>query len=44
MKNTKVIVGLGSCGLAAGAGRIYEKIKQIKESQKLNFELKFVSN
>jgi len=43
MENTKVIVGLGSCGLAAGAGKIYEKIKQIKETQKLKFELKKTS-
>jgi NADH-quinone oxidoreductase subunit F len=43
MENTKVIVGLGSCGLAAGAGKVYEKIKQLKETQKLKFELKKTS-
>ncbi len=43
MENTKVIVGLGSCGLAAGAGKVYEKIKQLKENQNLQFELKKTS-
>ena len=27
MENIKVIVGLGSCGLAAGAGKVYDKLK-----------------
>lgn len=39
MENKKVIVGLGSCGLAAGAGKVFEKLKQIKENKKLNFDL-----
>lgn len=40
---TKVIVGLGSCGIAAGAGKVYEKIKAIKKAEKLTFELKKTS-
>ncbi|MCD4745573.1 MAG: NADH-quinone oxidoreductase subunit NuoF [Bacteroidales bacterium] len=43
MKNTKVIVGLGSCGIAAGANKVYEKIKALKEADKLKFELKRTS-
>lgn len=40
---TKVIVGLGSCGLAAGAGKVYDIIAQLKQDQKLEFELKKTS-
>ena len=43
MTKTKVIVGLGSCGLAAGAGKVYDKIKTLKDSQNLDFELKKTS-
>jgi NADH-quinone oxidoreductase subunit F len=43
MKKTKVIVGLGSCGLAAGAGKVYDKISAIKNESKLDFELKKTS-
>ena len=43
MKKTKVIVGLGSCGLAAGAGKVFEKIKTIQLDEKLDFELKKTS-
>jgi len=43
MENIKVIVGLGSCGLAAGAGKVYDKIKSIQESRHLNFQLKKTS-
>jgi NADH-quinone oxidoreductase subunit F len=39
MANTKVIVGLGSCGIAAGANKVYSKIKALKEVEKLDFEL-----
>ena len=39
MKNKKVIVGLGSCGIAAGANKIYDKIEAFKKSEKLDFEL-----
>ena len=43
MKKTKVIVGLGSCGLAAGAGKVYDKINTIKKESNLDFELKKTS-
>ncbi len=40
MENIKVIVGLGSCGIAAGANKVFEKIKALKEADNLKFELK----
>jgi NADH-quinone oxidoreductase subunit F len=40
---TKVIVGLGSCGIAAGAGKVYEKIKQLAKVENLDIELKQTS-
>jgi NADH-quinone oxidoreductase subunit F len=40
---TKVTVGLGSCGIAAGAGKTFEKIKLMKEKENLPFELKKTS-
>ena len=40
---TKVIVGLGSCGIAAGAGKVYDKIEAIKKAENLSFELKKTS-
>lgn len=43
MGNTKVIVGLGSCGIAAGAKKVYDKIKALKDAEELNFELKKTS-
>ncbi|RPI19529.1 MAG: NADH-quinone oxidoreductase subunit NuoF [Ignavibacteriae bacterium] len=43
MENTKIIVGLGSCGLAAGAGKVYDEFKRIKEADNLVFELKKTS-
>ena len=43
MEKTKVIVGLGSCGIAAGAGKVYEKIQSLKEAENLDFELKKTS-
>jgi NADH-quinone oxidoreductase subunit F len=39
----KVIVGLGSCGVAAGANKTYEKIKALQLLEKLDFELKKTS-
>ncbi len=39
MTKTKVTVGLGSCGIAAGAGKVYEKIRSLKEAENLSFEL-----
>ena len=43
MKKYKIIVGLGSCGLAAGAGKVYEKIDTLKKEENLDFELKKTS-
>ncbi|MCK4663345.1 MAG: NADH-quinone oxidoreductase subunit NuoF [Bacteroidales bacterium] len=43
MNKTKVIVGLGSCGIAAGANKVYDKIKAIKDTDNLDFELKKTS-
>jgi NADH-quinone oxidoreductase subunit F len=43
MTNTIVTVGLGSCGIAAGAGKTYEKIRAMKETEKLDFTLKKTS-
>ncbi|MEA3478573.1 MAG: NADH-quinone oxidoreductase subunit NuoF [Bacteroidota bacterium] len=43
MEQTKVIVGMGSCGIAAGANKVFQKISALKESEQLNFELKKTS-
>lgn len=43
MEKVQVIVGLGSCGLAAGAGKVYDEITRIKEADNLDFELKKTS-
>jgi NADH-quinone oxidoreductase subunit F len=43
MEKTKVIVGLGSCGVAAGAGKVYDKIKSLQAAENLDFELKKTS-
>ncbi len=43
MSKTKVIVGLGSCGIAAGASKVYDKILALKNADSLNFELKKTS-
>lgn len=43
MKNIQVIVGLGSCGIAAGANKVYDKILALKALDKLNFDLKKTS-
>lgn len=39
MENIKVLVGLASCGIAAGANKVFEKFNQIKENEHLTFEL-----
>ena len=39
MERTKVIVGLGSCGIAAGAGKVYDKIRAVKDAEGLDFQL-----
>lgn len=43
MTKTKVIVGLGSCGIAAGANKTYKKIEELQRADKLNIELKKTS-
>jgi NADH-quinone oxidoreductase subunit F len=43
MEKTQVIVGLGSCGIAAGAGKVYEKIRALQMAENLDFELKKTS-
>ncbi len=43
MTGTTVTVGLGSCGIAAGAGKTYEKIRAMKDTEKLDFILKKTS-
>ena len=43
MEKIKVIVGLGSCGIAAGAKKVFDKIKNIQETENLEFELKKTS-
>ena len=43
MEKIKVIVGLGSCGIAAGANKTYNKIQQLQEAENLDFELKKTS-
>ncbi len=40
---TKVIVGLGTCGIAAGAGKVYDKLEAFKKAENLQFELKKTS-
>ncbi|MCX6273418.1 MAG: NADH-quinone oxidoreductase subunit F, partial [Bacteroidetes bacterium] len=40
---TTVTVGLGSCGIAAGANKTYQKILAIKEAENLDFKLKKTS-
>jgi NADH-quinone oxidoreductase subunit F len=43
MTKTTVTVGLGSCGIAAGAGKTYAKIRAFKETENLDFDLKKTS-
>ncbi len=43
MEKTKVIVGLGSCGIAAGAGKVLDKINALQTAEKLDFDLKRTS-
>jgi len=40
---TIVTVGLGSCGIAAGANKTYDKIKALRDSDNLDFELRKTS-
>ncbi len=41
--NVQVIVGLGSCGIAAGATRVYKKIEEMQLAGNYNFILKKTS-
>ncbi len=43
MQKTQVIVGLGSCGIAAGANKTFQKIRSLMEADKLDIELKKTS-
>jgi len=43
MNHTTVTVGLGSCGIAAGAGKTFAKIKALREMENLDFELRKTS-
>ena len=43
MAKTQVIVGLGSCGVAAGANKTYTKIKELQEADHVDFDLKKTS-
>ncbi len=43
MNDIKVIVGLGSCGIAAGANKVYDKLKDIQTSGNVTFDLKKTS-
>lgn len=43
MGNTRVIVGLGSCGIAAGAGKVYDELFKIREADNLDFQLEKTS-
>jgi NADH-quinone oxidoreductase subunit F len=39
MNKAKVVVGLGSCGIAAGAGKVYQKLLEINEAERGLIEL-----
>ncbi|MDR4989089.1 MAG: NAD(P)H-dependent oxidoreductase subunit E, partial [Bacteroidales bacterium] len=43
MEKTKVIVGLGSCGIAAGANKTYKEFQRIKTTDNLDFDLRKTS-
>ncbi|HOV11939.1 MAG TPA: NADH-quinone oxidoreductase subunit NuoF [Bacteroidales bacterium] len=43
MANKKVIVGLGSCGIAAGAAKTFDKLESLKKVDNLLFDLKKTS-
>lgn len=43
MNPIKVIVGMGSCGLAAGAGKIYDILESLRNSGRINCELSVTS-
>ncbi len=39
MDHVKVLVGMASCGIAAGANKVYEKISSLKKSENISFDL-----
>lgn len=39
MESIKVLVGLASCGIAAGANKVFNKISAIKDKEQLSFQL-----
>ncbi|MFP4287841.1 MAG: NADH-ubiquinone oxidoreductase-F iron-sulfur binding region domain-containing protein [Bacteroidales bacterium] len=43
MSKTTVIVGLGSCGLAAGAQKTFDEFHRIRKADKMDFEIKKTS-
>jgi NADH-quinone oxidoreductase subunit F len=43
MKPVKLIVGMGTCGLAAGAGKVWDKLETLRKSGRFSFELAVTS-
>ncbi len=39
MKKLDIIVGLGSCGIAAGANKVYQKIQKLQQDENWDFNL-----
>ena len=39
MEKIKVIVGLGSCGIAAGGNKVYQTIEKLKKAENIDFNL-----
>ncbi len=40
MEKPKILVGLASCGIAAGAQKTFDKIQELKKTDNLDFDLK----
>ena len=40
MTKTKVLIGLASCGIAAGANKVYDKLKALQDAEKIDIVLK----
>ncbi len=40
MEKTKVLVGLASCGIAAGANKVFNKLLALQDADKLDIEIK----
>lgn len=43
MSVTQVIVGMGSCGMAAGAGRVWDRLTELFRNDNINFRLSSTS-